>query len=122
MTSNVATTIFTSKGSNQRNIRTWALLLDTSKYLIFQKIHSMRFLEVDVILVDMDTLRKECPYSEFFWSVFSWVWTEYGDFRIQSKSRKIRTRKTPNTDTFDAVIVEMNDDAYIVSQKSGMSI
>ena len=29
-------------------------------------------------------LRKKCPYSEFFWS-------ECG---------KIRTRKTPNTDTF----------------------
>ena len=24
------------------------------------------------------TLREECPYSEFFWSVFSCIRTEYG--------------------------------------------
>ena len=22
-------------------------------------------------------LRKKCPYSDFFWSVFSRIWTEY---------------------------------------------
>ena len=27
------------------------------------------------------TLRKKCPYSEFFWSVFSRFWTEYGKLR-----------------------------------------
>ena len=28
-------------------------------------------------------LRKKCPYSEFFWSVFSRIRTEYGEiFRI----------------------------------------
>ena len=26
----------------------------------------------------LDTLRKKCPYSEFFFSVFSRIWTEYG--------------------------------------------
>ena len=25
------------------------------------------------------TLREKCPYSEFFWSVFSRIWTEYGE-------------------------------------------
>ena len=25
------------------------------------------------------TLRKKCPGLEFFWSVFSFVWTEYRD-------------------------------------------
>ena len=34
------------------------------------------------------SLREKCPYSEFFWS----------------ECRKIRTRKTPNRDTFHAVI------------------
>ena len=38
-------------------------------------------------------LRQKCHYSKFFWSVFS---------LIQSKCKKIRTRKTPNTDTFYA--------------------
>ena len=41
----------------------------------------------------LTTLREKCPYSEFFWSIFSHIRTEYG---------KIRTRKTPNTDTFQA--------------------
>ena len=27
---------------------------------------------------------KSCPYSEFFWSVFSGIWTEYGDLRSKS--------------------------------------
>ena len=34
------------------------------------------------------TLRQNCPYSEFFWSIFQY------EFGI------IQTRKTPNTDTF----------------------
>ena len=35
------------------------------------------------------TLRKKCPYSELFWSAFFRIWT----------------RITPNTDTFQAVLV-----------------
>ena len=47
-------------------------------------------------------------YLEFFWSVFSRIWIEYEDLRSKSsysKSEcgKIRTRKTPNMDTFHAV-------------------
>ena len=49
------------------------------------------------------TLREKYPYSELFWSVFSCIRTEYGEIRMQSKCRKIRTRITPNTDTFHAV-------------------
>ena len=30
------------------------------------------------------TLRKKCPYSELFWSAFSWIRTEYGKIRIIS--------------------------------------
>ena len=45
-------------------------------------------------------LRKKCPYSELFWPVFSRIWTEY---HIQSECGKIRTRITPNTDTFHTV-------------------
>ena len=41
------------------------------------------------------TLSKNCPYLEFVWSVFS---------RIQSECQKIRTRKTPNKDTFHAML------------------
>ena len=45
-------------------------------------------------------LRKKCPYSQLFWSVFS------VSLRIQSKCGKMRTRITPNTDTFHAVLEE----------------
>ena len=62
------------------------------------------------------SLRKKCPYSEFFWSVFPRIWTKYGDLlrftkygdvnlRIQFKCGKIRTRKTPNMDTFYAMLI-----------------
>ena len=50
------------------------------------------------------SLREKCPYSKFFWSVFSRIWTEYGvSLRIQSKCGKIKTRKTPKADTFHAL-------------------
>ena len=35
-------------------------------------------------------------------------------FRVQSESRRMRTRKTPNTDTFHAVIIKSSQD-FIVS-------
>ena len=41
-------------------------------------------------------LRKRCRDSELFWSVFFRIRTEYG---------KMRTKITPNTDTFHAVLM-----------------
>ena len=32
-------------------------------------------------LVEFLTLLERCPYSEFFWSLFSRIWTEYGEMR-----------------------------------------
>ena len=53
------------------------------------------------------SLRKKCPYSEFFWSVFSSIrmnTERYGvSLRIQFKCGKIRCRETGNTDSFYAV-------------------
>ena len=50
-----------------------------------------------------EKLRENCSYSEFFWSVFSHIWTEYGDIRsIKSECGKMQTRKSPNTDNFYA--------------------
>ena len=54
-------------------------------------------------------LREKCPYSELFWSAFSRICAEYGQFECG----KIRTGKTPNTDTFYAVLIlseEISDD------------
>ena len=53
------------------------------------------------------SLLEKCPYSEFFWSVFFPIWTEYGEILrrysvylcIQSECGKIWTKKTPNTDS-----------------------
>ena len=35
-----------------------------------------------------NTLRKMCPYSEFFWFVFSRIQTEYGEIRSQGLIQK----------------------------------
>ena len=54
--------------------------------------------------------REKCMYSELFWSGFSSVRTEYGEIRIvslciRSECGKMRTRITPNMDTFYAVSI-----------------
>ena len=56
----------------------------------------------------MLTLGKKCPYLELFWSLFSRIRTEYG---------QIRTRATPNMDTFqlDRLIALIEDDEIMVS-------
>ena len=38
------------------------------------------------------TLRKKCQYLELFWSVFSGIWTEYGETRSMSPY-SVQTRK-----------------------------
>ena len=53
------------------------------------------------LLFSLLSLCEKCPYSEFLWSVFSRIQTEYRE--MQSKCRKLRTRETLNTDTFHAV-------------------
>ena len=51
-------------------------------------------------ILQFDSLRQKCSYSEFFWSLFF----DTVSVRIQSEYGKIRTRKIPNTDTFYTVI------------------
>ena len=61
------------------------------------------------------TLREKCPYLEFFWSIFSRIWTEYGEISVTPytpylsvfslNAIKYEPEKTPNTDTFHAVLV-----------------
>ena len=46
---------------------------------------------------------EKCPYSELFWSAFSRIRSEYGEILRSSAFSHIRTRITPNTDTFHAV-------------------
>ena len=54
------------------------------------------------------SLRKKCPYSELFWSVFS---------RIQSNYGKIRTRITLTTDTFHTVL---DTHTYVILVNQGV--
>ena len=53
-------------------------------------------------------LREKWLYSELFWPAFSRIWTEYREIlRIspyQSKYGKMRTRITPNPDTFYEIV------------------
>ena len=54
-----------------------------------------------VILVIIEnaglTLRKKCPCSELFWSVFPRIWTEYGEiWSISPYSVRIRENTDQN--------------------------
>ena len=55
----------------------------------------------------MLSLRKKCPYSEIFWSVFCRIWTEYGGLQKKSPySLRISgnmDKKSPNRCTLHAV-------------------
>ena len=46
-----------------------------------------------------DPLRKKCTYSEFFWSVFFRIWTEYGNLLYNSlyspRMRENTVQKNP---------------------------
>ena len=52
---------------------------------------------------DSSSLHEKCPYLEFFKSVFSRIWYLVS-LCIQS-CKKVRRRKSPNTDTFHAVAI-----------------
>ena len=56
-----------------------------------------KFIDIGLVVLKIfkvvkpTTLRKKCPYSELFWSVFSRIWTEYGEiFRISPYSVQMR--------------------------------
>ena len=54
----------------------------TSKKLIMQDCKNYARNENSRIFVY--ALREKCPNTEFFWSVFFRIWTEYGDLRSES--------------------------------------
>ena len=89
--------------------KTWWFIFLLKMSLTKSDLSTVRVIFCHVIkyLIRLYTLRKKCPYSKLFWSVFSRIRTEYGEIlRISSYSvrmRKIRTRITPNTNTFHAV-------------------
>ena len=59
-------------------------------------------------LLKWHSLHEKCPYSEFLWSIISRIRTECREIH----SRKLRTGKTPNTDTLHAVVVPLSKVLY----------
>ena len=80
-----------------------------SKITLWNKVNRIDFFDKMAFLRKNvnPPLHKKCPYLDLFWSAFSRIQTEYGE--IQSISPysvqmwKMRTRITPNTDTFHAI-------------------
>ena len=55
-------------------------------------------------------LRERCPYLEFFWSVFSHIWTEYGDIlRISPYSIRIRENKDHQNFEYEHILPSVTD-------------
>ena len=47
------------------------------------------------------SLHKKCPYLELFWSVFSHIWTEYGEIRsISPYSARMRESTDQNNSEY----------------------
>ena len=71
-------------------------------YKLFNQSNFENDLQAQLAALKNLALREKCPYSQFFWSAFSCIRTEYVEI-LQSEYGKIGTRKTPSTDTFHAV-------------------
>ena len=71
-------------------------LLDWIVYLSFRSLSLCLFHKVGSALCDDQraglSLREKCPYSEFFWSKFSCIWTEYGEI-IRTSPYSVRMRE-----------------------------
>ena len=69
----------------------WAVVMNIlSKKVYFY----MTLIVIDMVTFMGKALSKQCPYDEFFWSVFSRIWTEYGDLLCKSPySVRMRGKK-----------------------------
>ena len=64
-------------------------------------------------------LRKNCPYSEFFWSIFSRISTEYGHLPSKSSNSVQMPENTEQNNFF--VLVHIMLQCYVVFIFSFMS-
>ena len=56
-------------------------------------------------------LRKKCPYSESFWSVFSHIRIEYGEIRSTSPySVRMRENTDQNKSKYEHILRTMEDE------------
>ena len=56
------------------------MILNTILYDIQDIIRKSSASSPENLNIQLDPLREMCPYSEFFWSVFSCIQTEYGEW------------------------------------------
>ena len=68
-----------------------------SMYKTFWILFSIVFWSLDLFVktIDKVSLRKTCPYSELFWSVFSHICTEYGEI-LHISPYSVRMRENTN--------------------------
>ena len=90
----------------QTNVRYLALILRTDKVAVSLTLLILR-LEILAVISEKYHCMKSACIRTFFWSVFSRTRLNMerysASLHIQSECGKIRTRKTPNKDTFHAV-------------------
>ena len=103
--------LLTDHLSNMHLVTLESILQERFMLKIFLVITKKKCLNVIFIYLPQ---REKCPHLELFWSAFSRIWTEYGEIlpispylvwmpeylHIQSERREMRTRITPNTNTF----------------------
>ena len=93
---------FQALGNFWRTFKYQSRFIFESFPFIFRK-NSVRYLTEFWLGSDIppDTLRKKCPYSEFFWPAFSQIWTEYGEIlRISPYSVRMRENADQNNSEY----------------------
>ena len=61
------------------------------------------------------TLREKCPYSELFWSAFSYIQSEYGEIlRISPYSVRMRENADQNNSEYGQKSVKKHHQRYLL--------
>ena len=85
---------YAEKCTANKSVDIWCLVKMHSSQVIFNALPNIK--QHRHWRLAGKTLCEKCQNTEFFWSVISRIWTEYG---------KVRTRKTPYSDKFYTVKV-----------------
>ena len=56
-----------------------AALYNSNINIVYESIVLIQHILLAIMDLCQLPLREKCPYSEFFWSIFSRIWTEYGE-------------------------------------------
>ena len=86
---------------NLRNFNLFFYFKCTSQIEIYMQGDHLSFFE-------RKSLRRKCPYSDFFWSAFSCIRAQYGD--LQSKSRcSVQMRQNTNQENSENEHFSLSD-------------